>query len=88
MKKLHEVPTKHCFAKHTINHQISPLWAYIIFGLLHGGFFEEGGLFEGSLKIILVVCLTPVEIFLLIDCFFDAIHTSNRVFFKGHAYFR
>ena len=30
----------------------------------------------------------PVELFLLINSFFDATHTSNRIFFTGQANFR
>ena len=33
-------------------------------------------------KIFLVVDHIPVEIFLLVEYFFDATHTSNRIFFK------
>ena len=38
---------------------------------------------RGALKIFLAVGHISVETFLLINCFFDATHTSNRVFFKG-----
>ena len=37
---------------------------------------------KGVLKCLLVVGLIPVQIFLLIDYFFDASHTSNRVFLR------
>ena len=36
----------------------------------------------------LVVGRISVEMFLLINCFFDATHASNRMFFKGQANFR
>ena len=36
---------------------------------------------RGALKIFLVVGHIPVEVFLLINYFFDATHTSNRVFY-------
>ena len=36
----------------------------------------------------LVVGHIPVEIFVLITCFSDATHTSNRMFFEGQGHFR
>ena len=36
----------------------------------------------GALKIFLVVGHIPVKICLLINYFFDATHTSNRIFLK------
>ena len=42
----------------------------------------------GALKVFLVVVHIPVEIVLLINYFFDATHTGNRVFFKGQSNFR
>ena len=43
-----------------------------------------GACLRGGLKkIILVVGHIPVEIFLLVDCFFNATYRSNRMFFKG-----
>ena len=43
-----------------------------------GAFLKGGRLFEGGLKIVSVVGHIPVEIFLLVNCFFDATHTNNR----------
>ena len=56
-------------------------------GSLFKGDFLIGGLFEGAQKMFLVVGHITVEIFLLINNFFDATHTSNRIFFKGQAKF-
>ena len=42
----------------------------------------------GALKIFVVAGHIPVEIFLLINCFFDATHTSNRMCSEGKANFR
>ena len=54
-----------------------------------GGFFEGAGdFFEGGLKSFLVVGHIPVETFLLISYFFDATHTSSRIFHKGCPHFR
>ena len=53
-----------------------PPGAYLDFGFLYRG------LFEGKLKNFLSVCHIPVEIALLINHFFDATHTSNRVFLR------
>ena len=47
------------------------------------GHIRREGLFEGALKIFLVVVHIPVGTFLLVNYSFDATHTSNRIFFKG-----
>ena len=39
----------------------------------------------GSKKVFLVVCHIRVEIFLLVNHFFDATHTSNSILFKRQA---
>ena len=51
-----------------------------------GGYLFFGYL--GALKIFVVAGHIPVEIFLLINCFFDATHTSNRMCSEGKANFR
>ena len=50
--------------------------------------YSKGGLFEGASKSLLAICHIPVEIFLPVNYFFDATHTSNRIFCKGQATFR
>ena len=59
--------------------------AYLFFGLLHGGLIVvglfKGGLFERGSEIFLVVGHIPVELFLLVNYLFDAIHRSNPIFF-------
>ena len=40
----------------------------------------------GGLKIFLVVGNTPVEILLLINYFFDAKHTSHRIFLRAEKF--
>ena len=55
------------------------------------GAYTKGGLFGGggvAWKLFLVVGHIPVEIFLLMNHFFDSAHASNRVFFMGQANFR
>ena len=52
------------------------------------GAYSKGGIIRGVFKILLAVDQIPVEIFLLINYFFDATVTSNRLFFKGQANFR
>ena len=47
------------------------------FGFLHGAFSRR------AYNIFLVVGHTFVEIFLLINYFFDVMHTSNRMFLTG-----
>ena len=42
---------------------------------------------RGGFKIFLVVTHNPVETFLLINYFFDATHTSNRIFLKDRQIF-
>ena len=37
----------------------------------------------GALKFFLVVGYFPVELFLLVNHFFDTTHTSNSMFLKG-----
>ena len=50
---------------------------------MHREVFDEGGLFGGrDLKIFLVVGHILLEIFLLVNHFFDATHTSNKIFLK------
>ena len=65
--------------------------AYSKGGLLKGRViqreaYSKGGLFKGRLirggfKIFLIAGHIPVEIFLLVNYFFDATHTSSRQFF-------
>ena len=53
------------------------------------GAYTKGSLFAGvAWKLFLVVGHIPVEIFLLMNHFFDAAHASNKVFFMGQANFR
>ena len=47
------------------------------------GVYSRGQAF----KIFLVVSHILVEIFLLVNYFFDATHASNRMFFNGQANF-
>ena len=52
------------------------------------GAFSKGVLFEVGFKIFFAVGHTPVEMFLLVNYFVHATHTSNRMFFKGQTSFR
>ena len=60
----------------TVDPQFSPLGAYSFFGFWHGG------LFEGALKIFVVVTHVPFETFLLINYFFDSTHTCNGILLR------
>ena len=44
------------------------------------------GLIQGAYNF-LVVGHIPIKVFLLVNCFFDAAHTSIRKFVKGQANF-
>ena len=68
--------------KHAVNPQISPL------GLIYFLDFCMGAYSRGGFQIFLVVNQIPVEIVLLISCFFDPARKSNRMFFEGQANFR
>ena len=46
------------------------------------------GLLDEGFKIFLVVGPIPVEIFLIMNYFFDARHASNRITFSEQAKFR
>ena len=46
------------------------------------GAYSKGRLIQGGLKFLLAVDQIPVEIFQLINSFFDAALTSNTVFFE------
>ena len=67
---------------HIINPPISHLGLIYFLKFLHGDLFTRR-----DQRFFLVVCQNPVEIFLLANYFFDATHTSNRIFFKGLANF-
>jgi len=47
------------------------------------GGYLKGTFSRGGSKIFLVIGHIPVEIFLLINCFFDVTLTSNWIFFEG-----
>ena len=51
------------------------------------GAYSKRGLIRGDLKIFLVVGHIPAEIFLLVNYFFDATHTSNWIFLEGRQLF-
>ena len=59
---------------YTVDPRVSPLELAYFFDLCIEA-YSKGGLLEGGLKIFLVVGHIPVEIFLLINYFFDATHT-------------
>ena len=65
----------------TVNPRISPRGLSFLWFFAQGKF--EGGLFDGSYKkFFLVVRHIPVDIFLLVNCFYDATRTSNKTFLK------
>ena len=68
------------FRNSTVNPQI--YGGYLLFLILAWGLIQRGGL-----KMFLIVGYIPPEIFLLVNYFFNATHTSNRVFCKGHVNF-
>ena len=59
-------------------------WGLIYFYDFFMGAYSKRAYLSGAF---LVVGHIPVEIFLLVNYFFDATHTSNRIFFKGQANF-
>ena len=63
------------------NPRIVCLGTCLFFGHLHGGLLERGLIKERLEKFFLVIGEVPVEIFVVINYFFDASLTSNRMFF-------
>ena len=62
---------------------LSIFWIFA-WGLIRMGTHSKGGAY----KVFFVVGHTPVEMFLLVNYFIHATHTSNRMFFKGQTSFR
>ena len=68
---------------YTVNPRISSLGGLFIFWTFAWGIFRRGSLYEGSYKSFLIIGHIPVDIVLLVNYFFDATYTSNRVLLKG-----
>ena len=68
--------------KFTVIPRISALGAYSLFDFCMGAYLKWDLVRGGALKIFFVVGHVPDEIFLLVNHFFDATHTSNRIFSK------
>ena len=74
--------------KCTGNPGISPLGGLIYFLDFCMGHIRRRRIRERALKFFLVVGHIPVAIFLQVNYFFNATHTSNGMLFKGQANFR
>ena len=68
----------HIHHVHTVSSRISSMGAYF-FEVLHRDIFERGLIRKGALEVFLVVGHCPVEIFPLMNYFFDSTNTSNKI---------